>query len=131
MQITVEEVERIKHDFDTFQQFAQLMFELIGARDDFDAFSSDLNKVVVDLAIGPDSQPALATRLQYLFNQRVKHRAQLRRHLSDPHVTAYRQFLLDVDEKRNLGLARRDVRALTVRHVHFLQEFLARHPFNK
>jgi len=132
MDVTVEDVEKIKKDFDVFEEFAEMIFDTIGRPgDDFDQFCVELNRIVVELATGSDSQPELSKRLRYVFNSRVKDRVSLRRQLGQGPKNLYRSFLATVDDEHDLGLTRRGLRSLGGRHQHFIREFLSRYPLDK
>lgn len=128
MQVTVDDVERIKADFEIFEEFATRMFEGIGEPGDFQDFCDELNGVIVDLAVGPDSPAQLVQRLRYVFRGRIRYRKALRRQLHPDQRLAYRDFLSVVDRDKALGLERNEMSALRRRHEHFLREFLARYP---
>lgn len=130
MQITVEEVEKIKENFGEFEVFAAHMHQLIGdVNCSFEHFCSDLNSLIVDLACGPDTPTQILDRVRSVFHQAIRNRRLLRRSLPDPHMRAYRDFLEAASSEKKLGLEKRTIRSLTCRHAHVLREFIARYPF--
>jgi hypothetical protein len=133
MDTTIEQVETFKNSAKVYETLLKVFQDSYNSKGhpvinetNFHEFASAVNKTLCDLMVGSDEDTALKRRMRTIYLNKLVSRSKAK--FRDEDIGAYKGFLSNFAQSKNIKLNKKDLRSLSNKHVPHLRELLARFP---